>query len=125
MSKDEKKLKAKVDEYFEKYMCVSFDKFIENWEQTKEFLLNKDKKIERLNKEIIGLNNCIIEFHSEFCNKQAEINRLNNIINEIEKHLQNEISKGRSEYNVWLMGCYDEDREILDKLHELKGVDKE
>lgn len=39
------------------------------------------KEVERLNQEIIGLNNCIIEFHSEFCNKQAEINRLNNIIN--------------------------------------------
>ena len=49
MTKDEMKLKAKVDEYFEKYMCVSFDKFIENWEQTKELLLNKDKEIERLN----------------------------------------------------------------------------
>lgn len=50
--------------------------------------IGKDKKvvelqreIERLNQEIRGLNNCIIEFHSEFCNKQAEINRLNNIIN--------------------------------------------
>lgn len=50
--------------------------------------IGKDKKvvelqreIERLNQEIRCLNNCIIEFHSEFCNKQAEINRLNNIIN--------------------------------------------
>lgn len=43
------------------------------------------------------------------------------IINEFEKHLEKEISRGRSKDNIWLMGCYDEDREILDKLHELKG----
>lgn len=50
--------------------------------------IGKDKKvvelqreIERLNQEIRCLNNCIIELHSELCNKQTEINRLNNIIN--------------------------------------------
>lgn len=45
------------------------------------------KEVERLNQEIIALNNCIIKFHSEFCNKQAKINRLNNIINEIRERV--------------------------------------
>lgn len=56
--------------------------------------IGKDKKvvelqreIERLNQEIRCLNNCIIEFHSEFCNKQTEINSLNNIIKNTIKEL--------------------------------------
>ena len=60
-----------------------------------EQYLKKDKKIKRLNQEIIGLNDCIIEFHSEFCNKQAEINRLNNIIKEVRKYIdKNKASLG-------------------------------
>jgi len=50
-----------------------------------------------------------------------DLDKKDNIINELEKHLKNEIHNGRSEDNVWLMGCYDEDREILDKLQKLKG----
>ena len=46
----------------------------------------KIKEIDRLNQEIIGLNNCIIEFHSEFCYKQAEINRLRSIIKEVREY---------------------------------------
>lgn len=53
--------------------------------------------------------------------QEIEINRLNDIFDELEKYLEKEISNGRSEDNVWLMGCYDEDREILDKLHELRS----
>lgn len=34
----EEELMKYVDEYFEKYMCVSFDKFIENWEEQKQYL---------------------------------------------------------------------------------------
>ena len=80
-------------------------------------LKEKDKEIERLNNDFSTLKLLQLEH-------LKEIERLNNIINELEKHLQNEIHKGRSEDNVWLMGCYDEDREILDKLQELKGSDK-
>lgn len=87
-------------------------------------LREKDKEIEKLNKEIIGLNNCIIEFHSEFCNKQAEINRLNNIINELEKDIDLELYKTRAnnEYNKGLFNAF---RYVKNKLQELKGSDKE
>ena len=76
------------------------------------------KEIDRLNQEIIGLNNCIIEFHSEFCNKQAEINRLNNIINGMEKFFQYAYDNESRELNdkkvsVWII--------CLEKLQELKG----
>ena len=93
----------------------------------------KDKEIERLNQEIRGLNNCIIEFHSEFCNKQAEINRLNNIINELEKYCNEETEDydkhinskfitdiAREQYEGEKV-CFED---MLGKLQELKGSDK-
>ena len=77
------------------------------------------REIDRLNQEIIGLNNCIIEFHSEFCYKQAEINRLNNIINELERYINEEYI-----YDELGMKIFDAS-ELQDKLQELKGSDKE
>lgn len=58
-------------------------------------------------------------------NLLRKIERLNNIINELEKFIVEEMSDGRSETHLWLMGCYDEDKKILDKLKELKDSDKE
>ena len=60
----------------------------------------------------------------ELIEKEQELQRKDNIINEIKEYLEKEIARGRSEDNVWLMGCYDEDREILDKINELKGDNK-
>ena len=51
MIDDEKKLKEYVDKYFEKYMMVSFDKFIENWEELQAWDTYKDNKIKILQKE--------------------------------------------------------------------------
>lgn len=58
---------------------------------------------------------------------QQELQRKDNNWNELKKYLEKEISRDRSEDNVWLMGCYDEDREILDKIKELEentGIEK-
>lgn len=49
---NEKELKTKVNEYFEKYMMVSFDKFLENFNESLEWCRYKDKEIERLNNVI-------------------------------------------------------------------------
>lgn len=80
------------------------------------------KEIERLNRKIMGLNNCIIEFHSEFFNKQTEINRLNNRIEKAIDFLKEN-------------ACIDEDVEYFcddlryddckTLLEILRGVDKE
>lgn len=35
---NEERLKEYADEYFDKYMSVSFDKFIDNWEETRGLL---------------------------------------------------------------------------------------
>ena len=92
--------------------------------------IGKDKKvvelqreIERLNQELRGLNNCIIEFHSEFCNKQAEINRLNNIINEFEDILKRNIKACNNKFENMFDRNYRRLilEEKLEQLQELKG----
>ena len=87
-------------------------------ELTREEIIEIYQEIERLNKELQDTKEHLGEYLHE---QEEENNRLNNFINELEKYLQNEISNGRSKDNVWLMGCYDEDREILNKLQELRG----
>ena len=44
---------------------------------------------------------------------------------ELRDYLAKEISDGRSEDNLWLMGVYDEDKNILEKLEELESVKDE
>ena len=57
----------------------------------------------------------------ELINKQKqEIDRLNNIINELEKCLEEEIKEGRPKDHLWLMGYYDASKDYLNKLKELK-----
>lgn len=38
------------------------------------------------------------------------------------EYLETQIQEGRSESNLWLMGCYDEDKKLLEIL---RGEDKE
>ena len=45
--------------------------------------------------------------------------------NKLKEHLKEKIAEGRSPEHLWLMGCYDEDKLILDKMQELgQGSDK-
>ena len=68
-----------------------------------------------------------------FDNQQKEIDRLNKMIDELEKDLNyriNDLEKDGydlpsvREQSLWLSGCYDEDKLILDKLQELKEEGK-
>ena len=43
-----------------------------------------------------------------------------NVLDELEEYLKNELADGRSKTHLWLMGCYDEAKMILDKIQELK-----
>ena len=62
--------------------------------------------------------------------KDKEIKKLNNIINELEKDMQQEVDegrpleKGKPEKYLWLMGYFDASKDYLTKLQELKGSDK-
>ncbi len=40
--------------------------------------------------------------------------------NKLKEHLKEKIAEERSDENLWLMGCYDEDKLILEKMEELE-----
>ena len=42
---------------------------------------------------------------------------------ELKKWLEEELTEGRSTENQWLMGCYDQIKEILEKMQELEESD--
>ena len=105
MSKDEMKLKAKVDEYFEKYMCVSFDKFIENWEQTKEFL-NEERKINYM-------------FASQCDTYRNQLQQKENIIKDIKSQLDY-LETYSSKEDV-----FEDMKRRLDRINKIIGSDKE
>lgn len=56
---------------------------------------------------------------------KQENQQLKHILDELEKDLKENIEDGRSKENVWLMGCYDEDKRILDKTKKLRGIENE
>ena len=55
--------------------------------------------------------------------QQKEITRLNNIINELEKHLKQEIIEWQDVNDLWTRAQVQEDRVVLNKLKELKDSD--
>ena len=77
----------------------------------------KDKEIERLNKDL--------DTAIEICNnRQKEIVKLNNIINELEKYLEQQWLEWKDEYNFEVYSMAKEDKVILDKLKELKESER-
>ena len=64
------------------------------------------------------------EQYIEYEQQKEEIERLNNILNELEKDIDLELYKTRAndEYNEGLFNAF---RYVKDKLQEFKGVDKE
>ena len=80
-------------------------------------------EIKRLKEEYMILQNASDEVEEE---KGKEIERLNNIINGLEKWLKEEVERlmtiEQSNNVIFLIGAY---TEVLDKLQELKGSDKE
>ena len=85
---------------------------LENEQERELFNLDKDKEIERLKEDIS--NYVKITLHD-----RKEIDRLNNIINELEKYINEEYI-----YDELGMKIFDAS-ELQDKLQELKGSDKE
>ena len=79
--------------------------------------LLKKEDVNRLVHEEITLYNLILE-------KDKEIERLNNIINKLERHLEQQWLEWKDcETDVRFMA--NEDKCILEKLRELKGSGKE
>lgn len=78
-----------------------FDRVLKNYEL--------DKKIGNFSVDSIYhlFPNEMITIKNYITNLQEENKRLNNIIDELEKRLQEDIKEGRSKDNKWLMGYYD------------------
>ena len=82
--------------------------------------MNRTEYIGKLNALYVGEKNCLEELITIYDEKDKEIERLNNIINELKRYIGNEYY------------CFDNEslefkiaKDILDKLQELKGSDKE
>lgn len=69
----------------------------------------------------IGYGKTYYETKKIIKQKDKEIKRLNNIINELEKHLHQEILEWQDTDDVFIKAQVQEDRIILDYLKELKG----
>lgn len=94
--KSEEELRHYVDEYFEKYWCVSFDKFLENLEESEEiseWALKEVKRLKNKNEEL-----------------KDQLDFSNNIINELEKEIINTIEETRNlqDYSKWYVEGYEE-----------------
>ena len=77
--------------------------------------MNKTEYIGKLNALYVGDKNCLEELITAYDEKDQEIERLNNVISELEKYLIEQVERSYS-------NDYDN---VLDKLDELKGSDKE
>ena len=82
--------------------------------------MNRTEYIGKLNALYVGEKNCLEELITIYDEKDKEIERLNNIINELKRYIGNEYY------------CFDNEslefkiaKDILNKLQELKGSDKE
>lgn len=106
MKKEE--LKKYVNEYFKRYMCAeTLDKFVEHWEETSNAIKYFEKENEHL--------------HLIVKEQTKEIERLNNIINKLRHWIVNNKHNENTKEH-YLVVDYGE---LLNKLQELEGSDKE
>ena len=94
----------------------SFDYWESTQDEMVESLRNLQQENEQLKEKIILLK--ASEPMLEFAKQTYKTNW-----NELKKWLEEELTEGRSIENQWLMGCYDQIKEILNKMQELEGSD--
>ena len=86
------------------------------------------KKLQQENLQLQSELECtigIVEHNRIISEKNKEIHQLKDNWNKLKEHLKEKIAEGRSPEHLWLMGCYDEDKLILEKIQELEqGDDK-
>ena len=93
--------------------------------------MNRTEYIGKLNALYVGDKNCLEELITAYDEKDKEIERLNNIINELEKWLEVNLTnlekeKANNTYDKGLkQGMLSNGRLIKNKLQELKGSEKE
>ena len=52
---------------------------------------------------------------------QSQLEQKEDNWNKLKEWLEDEIADGRSKESLWLMGCYDEIKIVLDKMQEIEG----
>lgn len=71
---------------------------------------------------------CMVEVpyndYFDMKDKCKENKQLHSIIKEVTEYIEKELKSGRSKNNQWLMGCYDEDKNILEILDKVDKEDK-
>jgi len=88
-------------------------------------LINKitdyKQEIEELKAEIKELNDSSVWWSNRFNAVERDNERLNNIINELESHLEQQWLEWKDDFNDEIVAMANEDKCILDKLKELKS----
>ena len=97
-------------------MSESIELILEQLDELEE----KDKEIERLNKELEE-KEAILGGIQQL---EAEIERLNNIINELEKWFDDMNLESLASFDDYDIGEYNAYKKVINKLQELKGNDK-
>lgn len=92
-------------ELFKKTFTNTLKKLAEEPEE----LFDNDK----LRKKYNNLLREQIKLKQENKQLQSQLQQKENIIKEVKEYIEEELKSGRSKDNQWLMGCYDEDKKIL------------
>ena len=89
--------------------------------------MSRDEFIGKLNALYVGDKNCLEELLTEYDEKDKEIERLNNIINELEDILKRDIKACNNKFENMFDRNYRRLilEEKLEQLQELKGSNKE
>lgn len=117
-----------IDKWLDNEYGVSYTRLEELHDFVAELLelcLNKDKEIERLNNIINEKNEEIKDYSNKWCELAKAKTKSDNIINELEKYYEEELKNlNYSEDKIYTQGIHDTIISHKYKLQELKGSDK-
>ena len=99
-----------IDTYYEISKIV--EEVFQDRVEAHKHLVTANKEIERLTAESTEWESKYYDMQDNYHNANEEIERLNNIINELEKWLEDKNKNALQDDNYW---------EVLNKLQELKG----
>ena len=87
-------------------------------------IIYDEKEIERLKEQLNDEIDDGLKQSEIMVMKQKEIERLNNIINELEKWFEDMNLESLSTFDEYDLGQYSAYKNVINKLQELKGSDK-
>lgn len=112
-----------IDSYKDRYLIESNVLKIEN-ERLRMRIRMLRFDIDSFREDNKKLISYACDLEDKICNLNGENQRLNHILNELERHLEQEILEWQDVDDEWTKAQVQEDKIILDKLKELKESDK-